>query len=206
MTKGIASGKRRLFLKCNAKLEYTAMLTLRTTLVIFCIFISCTKAPDPTLFEEPRQVAPTIPAPTSITMQVPKDWEAIPIDQPFYLAKWKLKNGGQATVSFLGSSNDVDAISRNISRWIDQWQISKEDDKKFKTTQRNGIVISELTLNGTLNATQQVGGGPKRENWALVGAIAQQKFGPVYLKVLGPREDLEKITETIFINFSNADF
>jgi|MDSW01.1.fsa_nt_gb hypothetical protein len=182
------------------------MLPLRAIPIIFCIFISCTKAPDPALFAEPRQVAPTTFAPTSITMQVPESWEAVPVDQPFYLAKWKLGNGGQATVSFLGPSNNTETITRNISRWIDQWEIKEESDKKIETVQRNGIVISELSINGTLNATQQVGGGEKRENWALVGAIAQQEFGPVYLKVLGPKDDLNKISKIIFTNFANASF
>lgn len=139
-------------------------------------------------------------------MQVPESWEAVPVDQPFYLAKWKLGNGGQATVSFLGPSNNTETITRNISRWIDQWEIKEESDKKIETVQRNGIVISELSINGTLNATQQVGGGEKRENWALVGAIAQQEFGPVYLKVLGPKDDLNKISKIIFTNFANASF
>ena len=64
----------------------------------------------------------------------------------------------------------------------------------------------QLVLEGTLNATAQLGGGDPREDWMLIGAIMVKDFGPVYLKVMGPSADLESQVEAIYASFSKATF
>jgi hypothetical protein len=169
---------------------------------------ACAKAPDAALFaNKPQAPMPTAPAPTTVTMDVPENWQSIEIDQPFYLAKWDLPNGGRATISYLGSN--VESVAMNIDRWMGQWSVqgsSPEDARVFEGKIIGEQEVYQMTLEGTLNSTAQVGGGDPRADWMLVGAIMLKDFGPVYLKVVGPGDDLRDQADVLFSNFSTATF
>jgi hypothetical protein len=185
------------------------MLSLRTVLFSMCLLVCCVKAPDPTLFAPVANNVVTAPAPTTVAIDVPQDWAALDIDQSFYLGKWDLPNGGRATVSFLGSTYDAASISMNIDRWMKQWEVpgsSPEEDREFGVKEVDGVGMYQLVLQGTLNATAQLGGGEPRADWMLIGAIMVKDFGPVYLKVMGPSADLESQVEAIYASFSKATF
>jgi hypothetical protein len=185
------------------------MLALRPVLFSLCLLVGCVKAPDPALFAPAAQNVATAPAPTSVNFDVPENWVAIEIDQPFYLGKWDLPNGGRATISFLGANFDAESISMNFDRWLRQWEVpgsTAEDARKIGVYDVNGVGMYQLVLQGTLNSTAQVGGGDPRENWMLIGGVMVNDFGPVYLKVIGPSADLESQTDALFVSFATATF
>jgi len=142
-------------------------------------------------------------------MDIPADWVAIDVDQPFYLAKWDLPNGGRATISFMGPNFDAASISMNIDRWMSQWSVpgsTPEEAREFGVNSVDDVGMYQLVLQGTLNSTAQLGGGEPRTDWMLVGGIIVNDFGPVYLKVIGPSADLESQVDVIYTNFSKATF
>ncbi|MDP6962581.1 MAG: hypothetical protein QGF46_00265 [Planctomycetota bacterium] len=185
------------------------MLTPRLGLFSLCLLAGCLRAPDPSAFADAPTNVATAPPPTSVSMATPETWTAIEIDQSFYLAKWDLPQGGRATVSFLGPSFDAGTISLNIDRWLGQWTVpgsTPEESREFGVNQVDDVGMYQLVLQGTLQSTAQVGGGEPRENWMLVCGIMIDDFGPVYLKVVGPAEDLETQVDEIFANFAKATF
>ncbi|MBC8369313.1 MAG: hypothetical protein H8E25_04900 [Planctomycetes bacterium] len=183
------------------------MLALRPILFCACLVVACAKAPDAALFYEQAKPLATAPAPTTVAMSVPESWQAIEIDQPFYLAKYDLPNGGRATVSYLGPNTD--SIAMNIDRWMGQWTVpgsTPEEARDFSNELIGDQEVYKLLLKGTLNSTAQLGGGDARDHWMLIGGIMLKEFGAVYLKVIGPADDLEGQAATLFTNFAAANF
>ncbi|TAH34515.1 MAG: hypothetical protein EYC70_16395 [Planctomycetota bacterium] len=168
--------------------------------VLLAVLSGCMKAPEPpasAVAADPHagldlspagQAGPSDEMPR-FSMPAPEGWTAVTPDQSFYLAKWTLPEGGQATVSF-----NVGSPAQNLQRWYGQWEVPGQAAAaaaEVSTLEGTPWKNTTVVLRGTLQDTRQLGGGPPREDWMLVGAILEPPQGPVFVKVIAPRSVLE---------------
>jgi hypothetical protein len=158
------------------------------------------KAPDPNKISGQRSSArgsaPTAP-PTgeahtpALEVTAPGDWTETPPKHSFFLKTWDLPGGGIANISYLGPNEST--INDNLSRWVGQWTNADgtpvEKVEQFSLDDA-GMETMLIMLEGTLASTAQLGGGPARTDWMLIGAVVTSSQGPLYVKALGPKDSL----------------
>jgi len=161
---------------------------------------ACMKAPDPNKISGQRSSArgsaPTAP-PTgeahtpALEVTAPGDWTETPPKHSFFLKTWDLPGGGIANISYLGPNEST--INDNLSRWVGQWTNADgtpvEKVEQFSLDDA-GMETMLIMLEGTLASTAQLGGGPARTDWMLIGAVVTSSQGPLYVKALGPKDSL----------------
>ena len=160
--------------------------------------LSCMKAPDPARAMGP----PPEKGPPTLVFQAPEGWEEMPSTQSLLLASWTLPGEGIGNVSWMGNRPEIKQA--NLQRWIDQF----EDRGRSETGALEGLSTHPVTLlevEGTLAQTRQVGGGDPRVGWALLGAVVDTPEGPVYLKVVGPSEEIQTHREAVLKALRSLD-
>lgn len=158
---------------------------------------SCMKAPDPMTMggassgaggSASSGQASAIP---QLEVTGPEGWVVTEPQHSFYLNTWQLPAGGIANFSYFGNKPEI--VEDNLTRWVGQFQSADGqpieqvekfslDDAPYETT----LIFVE----GTMVATSQVGGGDPREGWMLIGGVVMAPQGQLYLKILGPRDQL----------------
>ena len=180
------------------------------TLVSMCLLAACMQAPDPSMAGTPQHSAAMPhaqggPPPSSggpsgeskcsggreLAMAVPSNWSEADGGNAFTVARWTIEGGGQCTVTAVGGD-----IAANFQRWEQQFII--EEALATEDVADSHYAATMATLSGTLTSTQQIGGGAPLEGWMLIGfAIPETPAGPLYVKVLGPKEMLRAQLEEI---------
>jgi hypothetical protein len=155
---------------------------------------SCMKAPNPATMSgagsgaTEGEVTHSDPV---LTVTAPADWTETEPQHSFYLKTWELPGGGIANISYFGNNTKI--VQDNLQRWINQFQSADgspiEKVKRFSLDDAP-IETSMISLEGTMVATAQVGGGDARVGWMLIGGVMMAPHGPLYVKVLGPRDSL----------------
>jgi hypothetical protein len=165
--------------------------------------MGCMKSPDPSLAGSsrpgdnphgPMQGAPAIPdtgaagsesgtegGGMELAFAAPSGWQSTQGGNAFTVAKWTLAEGGQCTVTAVGGDTQS-----NFRRWEQQFEVSPGGELKTVSVPDSRYPATMCTIYGTLNSTQQLGGGPPREGWMLLGfSLPDTPSGPLYVKVLG---------------------
>lgn len=149
------------------------------------------KAPDPAGMAQGG--AADAGEPPEVEMSAPAGWTVQPRDQAFYLGKWALPGGGVATLSWLGPDASTAFIVQNVERWTAEWTTPAGEpvlDYRFGRETNGGRTMHRLELEGTLTGVRQLGGGEPRAGWALHGAVIETPRGPLFFKLIGPREEV----------------
>jgi len=154
----------------------------------------CMKAPDPTTVSGSSASAnegKVTHSEPKLTLTAPADWTETEPQHSFFLKTWELPGGGIANISYLGNNPKI--IEDNQQRWVNQFRTA--DGSPIEKVEKFGLddapfETSMIFVEGTMVATAQIGGGDHRENWMLIGAVMMAPHGPLYVKVLGPRESL----------------
>ncbi len=156
----------------------------------------CMKAPDPASVSgsgasdsSAGQAAPE--ADPEISANAPADWVETKPQHSFYLNTWELPGDGIANISYFG--NNTKTIQDNLTRWVHQF--AKADGSPIEQAEQFSLddapmETTMIFVEGTLQSTAQIGGGDPRQDWMLIGAVVMAPHGPLYVKVLGPKESL----------------
>ena len=162
-------------------------------------FVSCMKAPDPhhgiqknTTHESPSNQITETEAP-AVNLITPKNWKETPPTLSFFLKMWELPEGGIANISWLGTNTKI--IQMNLDRWIGQWEVesgSPKDEAQIWALEDCQWETTIATLQGTLTATNAIGGGDPRKDWMLIAAIIKAPQGPIYFKMMAPKSLAQK--------------
>lgn len=175
----------------------------------------CMKSPDPSLAGSsrsdanphgPMEGAPAIPdtgvaeseygaegGGLELSFKAPSSWQSTKGGNAFTLAKWTLAEGGQCTVTAVGGDTQS-----NFRRWEQQFKVSPNGGLKTVSVPDSRYPATMATIYGTLNSTQQLGGGPPREGWMLVGfSLPDTPAGSLYVKALGPVDVLAPLIEEL---------
>ena len=160
---------------------------------------SCMKAPTPPT-SGGAGGAPAVAPPPVLIFTPPASWEVQPPSMAIFLGMWKLPNGGIANVSYMRGQTSIDSITQNVERWLNQFEVPGSTPQQSYRMESVESYYKEqrLSLIGTLASTNQIGGGDPRPDWMLVGAVLTTPAGPVYVKILGPRADLEPELDSIW--------
>ncbi len=160
---------------------------------------ACMRAPDPDRGLARPALPPGHPpanAPASpggmnpapgLSFEAPEPWTVKPdFLRNFYLVQYERSDapGARLSISLTGGS-----VEQNLERWVRQFRL--EPGTEAERGEREGVLgtIQTLVLRGTLVSTQQIGGGPERKDWALLGAAIPQEGGQaLYVKVIGPAD------------------
>lgn len=111
-------------------------------------------------------------------------------------AEYGVRGDGQAELAvFYFGPDQGGSVDANIERWLGQFTQPDGSDTKSKskrtTQQVNGIEVTVLEATGTYSGGMQMPGGPAPEPQSdsmLLAAIANGPQGPVFFKLVGPRE------------------
>lgn len=89
-------------------------------------------------------------------------------------------------------------VQRNIDRWVGQFRqpdgSSSAAAAQSDTREVNGVRVTTVAVGGTFAGGMGPGAGP-RDNWRLLGAIAEGNDGLVFFKLTGPAEAIESAQE-----------
>jgi len=100
------------------------------------------------------------------------------------------------TVFFFGPGQGG-SIEENVARWVGQFEQSDgtPSSQAARITERevNGLQVTLVDVSGTYSAMTPMGsrGGPATDQ-RMLGAIARGPQGPVFFKMVGPREVMER--------------
>jgi hypothetical protein len=89
------------------------------------------------------------------------------------------------------------SVQDNIDRWVHQFEDAGNADRSAKGI--NGLKVSMVKVQGTYAgmAGPMMGGGEKKTNYALLGAIVEAPQGMVFFKLTGPKATVGSI-EPVF--------
>ena len=137
----------------------------------------------PTNASSPSAASITAPGST-LTADVPKNWEAQPLSQ-MRLASFLVRgeNGATADVSFVALGPAAGNILDNVNRWLGQLKQPAVNEEKLKSliqpvaTERGEVAIVDLS-------GQPENGDPNKDG-RIVGAIAAEENGTSFFKMRG---------------------
>ncbi len=131
------------------------------------------------------------PAVAGIRWTVPQGWAEQPPRQmrfTTYLVPSAHGDaeGAECAVFFFGSGQGG-SVQDNIDRWIHQFEDAGTPQKSEKEV--NGLKVSLVTVDGTYTGMvgPMMGGGEKKSNYRLLGAIVDAPQGMVFFKLTGPK-------------------
>ena len=162
--------------------------------------VACSKTPEPTP-EPPASAAPaSAAAPASkpdvkekeIAWDAPSSWQSLPNANSMRKATYKVGDDTELTVTT--ASGGVDA---NVKRWAGQFGDAAPKTEKRKV---NGLDVTVVEIKGPYQGM----GGPKKDGYALLGAVVDTGQLLTFLKMTGPekvvtaaRPDFEKLVSSV---------
>lgn len=164
-------------------------------LALATLAAGCMRAPAP-----PESGGPPPSERPVLIFTPPPDWEVQPQTMPIFLGQWSLPEGAIANVSYMPGQDSAEAVASNVQRWVGQFEVPDSTPQQAVRMEsvEGHYPEQRILLKGTLVSTNQVGGGDPRMDWMLVGAVLSTKVGPIYVKILGPREQLEPELESLW--------
>ena len=141
-----------------------------------------------------------------LTFDRPTDWSWVPVSSPMRKAQLKVpgaKPTESAEITFFyfgeGGGGDVKA---NAQRWVNQFH-GPEGAAKIDEQKIGGLNVTIVSTEGTFSSGMPGGPTTALENYALVGAIIEDKEGNVFVKMTGPA-GLVKESQKKFVAFITA--
>jgi hypothetical protein len=166
--------------------------------VIFSITLLCAfilRADDPTSFPV-----------GGLNFTRPAEWTWVPVSSPMRKAQLKIpgeKPAEIADITFFyfgeGGGGDVQA---NAQRWTGQFK-GVEGATKIEEERIAGMKVTLVATEGTFSSGMPGGPSTPLENYALLGAIIEDKDGNVFVKMTGPSA-LIKQSRKKFLAFITA--
>jgi hypothetical protein len=164
------------------------------------LLASCSKTAEP----QPQEKAAPAPAPapapaaasasaststakgaSDIAYDVPKGWEVVPGAKPMRKATLRVpKAPGDTEDAELSVSEAGGSKEANIARWANQF--GKGEPSKTEERTVNGLKVTVVEVKGPYAG---MGGGPKKENYMLLGAMVEA--APLqfhFFKMVGPEK------------------
>lgn len=124
-----------------------------------------------------------------LTVELPAGWKVVPPASQMRLAQAVIEGpGGPAELAVFhfgaGQGGDIEA---NVQRWIGQIAPRAGTEPQRKVFEANGLRITWLDVEGTLQAGQ-MGMGPAtaQPDSRLLGAVIEGPGGPWFFKATGP--------------------
>jgi len=78
------------------------------------------------------------------------------------------------------------SIEDNVARWTGQFQGG--DEAEVSTETIGGLEVTTVDVTGTFASAMGMGGGAPQPETRLLGAIVQGPDGPLFFKLLGPKD------------------
>ena len=171
---------------------------------------SKSEPPAPAPAPAPAANAPNAPAPSAAPAAGARAgglrWQDVPPFLPrapkssMRVAEYGLSGDERAElVVFYFGPDQGGSVDANVARWLAQFSQPDGSDSASKAvrTERevDGVAVSVLEVRGTYSGGMAMPGGPPPTPQAdamLLGAIAKGANGPVFFKLVGPRETVER--------------
>jgi hypothetical protein len=182
-------------------------LSLAFLIILFGFMIGCTKKTNDSQ-KQADQTATTVPhAVAGIHWTVPQGWISLP-ERPMRAATYKVPSSdekteaGECGVFYFGTGQGGN-VEDNLKRWISQFD--KGGQHEFSSKEVNGLKVTIIQITGTYitSSGPMMESGEKKDNYMLLGAIAEGPQGSVFFKFTGP---LSTVTskETEFTQLVNS--
>jgi hypothetical protein len=155
---------------------------------------------------QPSAAPPTAPAPTGAAHAGGLSWTAAeplvgrPPKSSMRAAEYGVQGDAQSELSvFYFGPGQGGAVDANVTRWLGQIKQPDGSDTaaqaKRDETKVNGIDVATVEAHGTYAGGMAMPGMPQSEpiaNAIMLGAIATGPQGPVFFKLVGPAEAVER--------------
>ncbi len=82
------------------------------------------------------------------------------------------------------------SIDDNVARWTGQFRGG--DEAEVETETIGGLEVTTVDVSGTFASSMGMGGGAPQPDSRLLGAIVQAPDGPVFFKLLGPKDTVTR--------------
>jgi len=140
-----------------------------------------------------------------LTFKRPATWAWVQVNSPMRKAQLRVPGGKAdeaADITFFHFGPDSGGdVQSNAQRWVSQFR-GNENAAKIETQAIGGRNITLVSTEGTYTSGGMAGGPPAttQENYALLGAIIEDKDGNVFVKMTGPAP-LVKESRQKFLDF-----
>jgi hypothetical protein len=124
----------------------------------------------------------------SLTFKRPADWSWVAVSSPMRKAQLKVpgsKPEESAEIIFFHFPGGGGGVQANVDRWIGQFADGK-DKAKIEPQTIGGTKVTIVTTEGTFNSGMPGGPTTPMTNYALLGAIIEDKGDGVFVKMTGP--------------------
>ncbi len=129
----------------------------------------------------------------ALTWSAPEGWEARLPSSSMRLAEYIIPGSagpGEMTIFYFGPGGGG-GVDANIARWIGQFATPEGQPVQGKRSTREGAVKLHLVeADGTFNPGM-AGSGPPRDQYKMLGAIAESSVGLYFFKLVGPQATVE---------------
>jgi len=140
-----------------------------------------------------------------LTFDRPTDWSWVPVTSPMRKAQLKIpgeKPTESAEITFFYFEGGGGGVQANAQRWVNQFH-GPEGAAKIEEQKIGGLKVTMVSTEGTFSSGMPGGPTTALENYALVGAIIEDKEGNVFVKMTGPA-GLVKESQKKFVAFITA--
>lgn len=153
------------------------------------------RAEDPTTFDV-----------GGLKFQRPSDWQWVPVSSPMRKAQLKIpgadaSKAAELTFFHFGEGQGGD-VQSNAQRWLRQFK-SKEGAEKVEPLDVPGAKVTLVSTEGTYAGGMPGQPAKPLEDYALLGAIIEDKGGAVFAKMTGPSSTVKEARQK-FVDFIKA--
>jgi hypothetical protein len=132
----------------------------------------------------------------SFRWQTPPDWKETP-PRPMRLVSFQMGRASECYVSVLGGGGG--GLVANLDRWKGELGLSRTTPSEVASLQRVPMLGREAVLFEGVGEYSSMGGDPRPDS-AVLGAICMREQDAVFVKMIGPREEVLALRET-FVRF-----
>ena len=132
----------------------------------------------------------------AFTFTVPDGWKKVAPTSPMRKAQLEVSQGSEkAEVTFFQFGGDQGGnVADNVARWFAQFPGS-EEKRKTETVQAGSVKITFATTEGTFSSGMPGGPTTPMNDYALVGAILENRDGNIFIKMTGPKPIVKSSTD-----------
>ena len=138
-----------------------------------------------------------------LTFKRPADWSWVEVSSPMRKAQLKVPGSKPEDfadiVFFHFGPGGGGGVQANVDRWVKQFP-DGQDKAKIEPQQIGGAKVTLVTTEGTFNSGMPGGPTTPMANYALLGAIIEDKEGDIFVKMTGPAA-LVKGSRQKFLDF-----
>lgn len=130
---------------------------------------------------------------SGLSWEIPAHWR-IDTSSSMRVATYQIDSETDCAVFYFGQGQGGN-VQANIDRWVGQFAETDRTEPKVEKMSPNGVNVTLLSLQGTFITGTMTGNPIPKPEFGMLAAVCESETGPVFFKITGPKNEVNKSHE-----------